>query len=189
MTSGGSSRLHSTPVSQTRGNGSFPRASIQASGVQMTNSTPRVTSPDSTEIRSGSSAPGAVRDFVIAFQDRWVNRTITGPSRASQIMPVPVTETKADAERSRSEPPANRPRPAARRGPGGSSPWTAPPAAAAGLAAQLTRDRGGNRACRAGHLGGNQGEPARLVLGQARRRQRVLDERDGGRGRRADDGD
>ena len=32
MTSGGSSRLVSTPASHTRGKGSVPRASIQASG-------------------------------------------------------------------------------------------------------------------------------------------------------------
>src|SRR5215472_18849046 len=33
ITSGGSSRVHSMPASQIRGNGSFPRASSQASGV------------------------------------------------------------------------------------------------------------------------------------------------------------
>src|ERR1019366_1144590 len=134
MTSGGSSRLHSTPVSHTRGNGSFPRASIQARGVQTRNSTPRVTSPDSTEISSGSNAPLAVRELTMALQDRWASKAITGPSKASQIMPAPTTETRVDAERSRSDPPVIRPDPAGRRGPEESSPWTAPPAAAAGLA-------------------------------------------------------
>ena len=74
MTSGGSSRLHSSPASHTRGNGSFPRASIQASGVQNRASTPRVTSPDSIETSSGSSAPGAVRELAMALADRWVSK-------------------------------------------------------------------------------------------------------------------
>src|ERR1035437_2642897 len=189
MTSGGSSRLHSTPVSHTRGNGSFPRASIQARGVQTRNSTPRVTRPDSTEISSGSNAPLAVRELTMALQDRWASKAITGPSKASQIMPAPTTETRVDAERSRSDPPVIRPDPAGRRGPEESSPWTAPPAAAAGAAAPLTRNSRGNGACRPGHRRGDQGEPARLVLGQARRRQCVLDERGRGRGGLADDGD
>ena len=122
MTSGGSSRLHSTPVSHTRGNGSLPRASIQASGVQTSNSTPRVTSPDSTEITSGSSAPGAVRELAIALQDRCVSRAITGPSKASQIMPAPATDTTSDTERSRERALRNRPVP-----PGGAVPGLRPP--------------------------------------------------------------
>ena len=80
----------------------------------------------------------------MALHDRWVSKAITGPSKASHTMPAPATETTVDAERSRDWPPANRARPAGRRGPGISSPGTAPPAAAAGLAAQLTRNRGGD---------------------------------------------
>ena len=57
MTSGGSSRLDSTPASQTRGSGSVPRASMKASGVQSSTSTASVTPPDSSETASGSSAP------------------------------------------------------------------------------------------------------------------------------------
>ena len=115
MTSGGSSRLHSTPASHTRGNGSFPRASIQASGVKNTNSTPRVTSPDSTEVTSGSSAPGDVSALTMALPDRCVNRAITGPSRTSQITPAPATDTHADTERSLSGAPVTRPDHAGRR--------------------------------------------------------------------------
>src|SRR5579863_79199 len=115
MTSGGSSRLHSTPVSHTRGNGSFPRASSQASGVQITDSTPSVTRPDSTEVRSGSSAPGEVSELAISPPDRWVARAITGPSRATQITPAPATDTHADAERSLDGPAAPPPDHARRR--------------------------------------------------------------------------
>src|SRR5579862_6297586 len=137
MTSGGSSRLHSTPVSHTRGKGSFPRASIQPSGVQTTNSTPRVTSPDSSDVTSGSSAPGAVRELAMALPDRLVAKAITGPSRASQITPAPATDTHAETERSLS----------------GAAPTRR---GAAGLAAQLTRYLCGHRACRPGYRRGRQ---------------------------------
>src|SRR5580704_6480532 len=165
ITSGGSNRLHSTPASHNRWKGSFPWASIQASGVQIKPSTPRVTSPDSTEIRSGSSAPWAVSELAISLADRCVSRAIRGPSKASQITPAPATDTQADTERSRSGAAVIRPNPAGRRGPGGSSPWTAPPAAAAGLAAQLTRDRGGYRAGCPEHCRGEHLESALLVQG------------------------
>ena len=71
----------------------MPRASIHASGVQSTNSTPSVTAPDSSETTSGSSAPGAVSELAMACQDRWVSRAITGPSRAIQMTAAPMTET------------------------------------------------------------------------------------------------
>ena len=142
MTSGGSSRLHSTPVSHTRGKGSFPRASIQARGVQTTNSTPRVTSPDSSEVTSGSSAPGAVRELAMALPDRLVAKAITGPSRASQITPAPATDTHADTERSLSGAGDARPRGGAdRRARTGRRrrTWGQRRRRRAGLAAQLTR--------------------------------------------------
>ena len=109
MTSGGSSRLHSTPVSHTRGNGSFPRASIQASGVQNTNSTPRVTSPDSTEVDQRiqrtrgrqRTRDGAARQV----REQGDHRT----EQASQITPAPATDTHADTERSLSGAPVNPP--------------------------------------------------------------------------------
>src|ERR1700722_8637069 len=189
MTSGGSSRLHSSPASHTCGNGSFPRASIQASGVPTRASTPRVTSPDSTETSSGSSAPGAVSELAMALADRWVKSAITGPSKASQTTAAAITETTADAERARRWAPMTPWGPARRGRRGGGPPETAPPAAAAGLGAQLTRDRGRDRALVPDHGRGEHGESARLVQGQAGRRQRVLDERGPGRSGRADDGD
>jgi len=64
MTSGGSSRLHSTPASHTRGNGTVPAASFQASGVPSSSSTPSVTAPDSSDTTSGSSAPGTASAVV-----------------------------------------------------------------------------------------------------------------------------
>ena len=98
MTSGGSSRLHSTPASQTRGNGSEPRASFQASGVPRSSSTASVIAPDSTETSSGSSAPGTASAVVIWCQDRWVSSVITGPSRATQMTRAPASEATPLAE-------------------------------------------------------------------------------------------
>src|SRR5579875_2799322 len=184
ITSGGSSRLASTPASHTRGKGSVPRASFQASGVPRSRSTASVTAPDSTETSSGSSPPGSVSALATAWPDRWVSRAMTGPSRAIQTTAAPATEAAPDTER-RAGAPA-RIRPGGRGRPGGSSP-VAPPAAAAGLAAQLTLD--GARHTAAGGRRGQQREPALPVLGQARARQRVLDERDIGRAGLADRGD
>src|ERR1039457_5067650 len=170
MTRGGSSRLHSTPASQNRGNGSDPRASFQASGVPRSISTPSVIAPDSTDTTSGSSAPGTDSAVVIWPQDRWASRVITGPSRAIQMTAAPVSEATPLAERTvrRRADPAT---------------W------AGGLAAQLTLHGRGNRAGIAGDRPGDQREPSLLVLGQARRGQRVLNERCAGRGGLADDGD
>src|SRR3984885_8623210 len=184
MTSGGSSRLSSTPASQTRGNGSVPRASIRASGVPSSRRTASVTRPDSSEMTSGSSAPGPSSAVTISCQDRWVSKVITGPSRASQITPAPITEATPAADLARRA----RPVPG---GPGRGGPPPAPalPEAGAGLAAQLTADLTGYRARRPGQRWLQQGEPARLVLGQALLGQRVGHERDAGRGGLADDRD
>src|ERR1022692_558828 len=185
ITSGGSSRLQSTPASQTRGNGSVPRASIRASGVPSKGSTARVTAPDLTEMISGSSAPGAVSELTMALPDRCVSRVMPGPTSAIQIRPAPAMETAPDTERMARGTAADLAGPAGRCCPGESPPGTAPPAAAAGLAAQLTRYR-----CRdsgAGDRRLQQRESPRLVLGQAGLRERVLDERDRGRGGLADD--
>src|SRR5580658_5474044 len=183
ITSGGSRRLQSTPASHTRGNGSLPRASIQDRGVQMKASTPSVTSPDSSEVATGWSAPGCVSALAIALPEMWSSRTITGPIRATQITPAPTTETIADAEPTRA-------RPCWRRRPGGrESPGTAPPAAAAGLDAQLTQDLGRHCGRGAEDRRGQYGEAAVPVLGDSRGRQRVPDERDPGRSRLADDRD
>src|ERR1700761_124837 len=170
MTSGGSSRLHSTPASHTRGNGSRPRASIQASGVQPKNSTASVITPDSTEVSSGSNAPAAVSADQVADQDRWVSSAMTGPSRAIQMIAAPTIEASDETDRARD---------------------TARPAGFGwfGLAAQLTLDGGGDRGLVAEHGRGQDGEAALLVLGQARGRQGVLDERRPGRRRGADTGD
>src|ERR1039457_972929 len=192
ITSGGSSRLQSTPASQTGGTGSVPRASFQASGVPRTISTASVTPPASADTRSGSSAPGADSELPIACQDRCVSKVISGPRRANQMTPAPATDANPDTERM-----ARGPADARSNGPGPRCPgpccpdWaprTAPPAAAAGLAAQLTLHGCGNRAASADPGRQQQRESARLVLGQARR-QRVLHERDRGRGGLADDGD
>src|SRR5580692_9980582 len=182
MTSGGSSRLHSTPASHIRGNGSVPRASIQASGVHTSSSTASVIPPDSAETISGSSAPGAVRELAIALPDRCVSSVMTGPSRTIQISSAPATDSHPEMERSARGAASGRP-----GCPGGPPPRTAPPEAAAGLAAQLTIYRGRNP-CPCPRRR-QQRESALLVLGDARRRQRVLDEGDRGRGRLADDGD
>ena len=99
ITSGGSSRLHSTPASQIRGNGSLPRASIQARGVQSRSSTARVTPPDSSETTSGSSAPGPVSELTIALPDRCVSSVMTGPSKASQITSRPGHGRTPETER------------------------------------------------------------------------------------------
>ena len=99
ITSGGSSRLHSTPASHTRGNGSVPRASIQASGVQNTSSTASVTAPDASEVYSGSRSPGPVSALAMALPDRCVSSAITGPSRASQMTSAPRTDASPDTER------------------------------------------------------------------------------------------
>src|SRR5512142_1155119 len=193
MTRGGSSRLHSTPASQTRGNGSRPRAISHASGVQITNSTPSVTAPDSTETTSGSSAPGAVSELTTACQDRWVSRASTGPSRAIQITAAAMTETAPDTERTlRGVLPGLPGGPGGTEGPdgpGACSPGTVPLAAVAALAAQLTLDGAGYRAGVAEHRGRQHREAAGLVLREARAGQRVRDERGPGRGRRADRGD
>src|ERR1700729_1610877 len=170
MTSGGSSRLHRTPASHTRGNGSRPRASIQASGVHSTNSTTRVIAPDSIEVSSGSNAPGAVSADRRPAQDRWVSSAMTGPSRAIQMTAAPMIETIAEADRTR----------------GGAGPVGL---GSFGLAAQLTLDGSGDRALVAEDRRREHGEAALLVLGQAGWRERVLDERVPGRGGRADRGD
>ena len=99
MTSGGSSRLHSTPASQNRGNGSEPRASFQASGVPRTSSTASVITPDSTDVTSGSSAPGTDSAALTWDQDRWASSVITGPSRATQMTAAPASEATPLAER------------------------------------------------------------------------------------------
>src|ERR1700742_2330339 len=141
MTSGGSSRLHSTPASHTRGNGSRPRASIQASGVHRAKSTARVISPDSTEVSSGPNAPGALSDDQMPDQDRCVSSAMTGPSSTIQMIAAPITETMAEAEPTRGV-----------AGPPGFS--------SVGLATQLTLDRGGYRALVAGHRRRQHGEAA-----------------------------
>ena len=186
ITSGGSSRLHSTPASQTRGNGSLPRASIQASGVQNTSRTASVTPPDASEMRSGSSAPGPVSELTIALPDRCVSSAMTGPSSAIQITSAPSNgrQARGRAEAAQAVAAAGRPRPTAL--PGRLVPPDSAAAAAAGLAAQLTLDRGGDRAAVTEHRRREQREPALLVLGQAGRGQRVLDERGPGRGGLAD---
>src|SRR6202012_5224553 len=120
------------PASHTRGNGSRPRARIQASGVHSKNSTASVIAPDSTEVSSGSKAPGAVSADHRADQDRWVSSAMTGPSRATQMIAAPMSETIAEAERP--------------RGPG--RPFVS---GSFGLAAQLTLDGGGHRALVAEH--------------------------------------
>lgn len=51
----------------------------------------------------------------MALPDRCVNKAITGPSRASQITPAPMTDTHADTERSLSGAPVTRPDHAERR--------------------------------------------------------------------------
>src|SRR6185437_3309863 len=188
MTSGGSSRLSSTPASHSRGKGSVPRASIRASGVASTSRTASVTAPDSSEITSGSRAPGTWSAVTTWCQDRWVSSVITGPSRASQITAAPITEARPEADRARRARPA--PGGPGRRGP---SPAPALPGAgawlAAGLAAQFTADLARYRARRTGQRGLEQREPALLVLGQAGLGQGVGHEGDGRRGRLADDRD
>src|ERR1700704_3131891 len=99
MTSGGSSRLHRTPASHTRGNGSRPRGSIQASGVHSKNNTTTVIAPDSTEVSSGPNAPGAVSEDHRVDQDRWVSSAMTGPSSAIQMTAAPMIETMAEGDR------------------------------------------------------------------------------------------
>ena len=93
-----------------------------------------MTTPDSSEMTSGSSAPGTVSAVTIWCQDRWVSSVITGPSRASQITPAPITEATPEADR----PGGPGPSPAGRAG-AGRPPAPALPETGAGLAAQLTR--------------------------------------------------
>src|SRR6266704_574427 len=148
MTNGGSSRTVSTPASQARPNGSLPRAIIHASGVPSRIRTASVTAPDSAETTSGSSAPGADSARPTAPADRCASRAMTGPSSATQMMPATATETRPDTGRSACPAPA--PPPGQARGgcPEPSPSRTAPPATAAGLAAQLIlhrcRDRAGS---------------------------------------------
>src|SRR5487761_90393 len=184
ITSGGSSRVQSTPASHTRGNGSLPRAIIQASGVHSSSSMASVTAPASTEVTSGSSASGAVSALAMSWPDTCASRVITGPSRTTQITPAAATDMTADAERIRRGPGLALPRPGGPGCPGGSPPRKAPPAAAAGLAAELTFY--GRRDAGTGGRRRQQGEPTRLVLGQAGRGKGVLDEGDAGRGGLAD---
>ncbi len=49
-----------------------------------------VMAPASAETMSGSHAPGAVSEPLIALQDRWVASAMTGPSSAIQMTPVPA---------------------------------------------------------------------------------------------------
>src|SRR5579875_1228052 len=192
ITSGGSSRPHSSPASHTRWNGSLPWASIHASGVQTRNSTPRVMAPDSIETTSGPSAPGARSAVQTERADRCASRAITGPISAIQTTAAPATDAAPYTERTVPVPAGPRPAgPCAPDGPGwtgGSVPWTVP-AAADGLGAQLTLYRPGDRAAVAGHGRREHGVSALLVLGQARGGQRVPDERGPGRGRLADQRD
>src|SRR5215472_4863120 len=175
ITSGGRSRAHSTPASQTRGNGSVPRASIQASGVPSRSRTASVTPPAASETTIGSQAPGPVSALAIALPDRCVSRAITGPSSAIQITAAPATDANPDRERmvrGRAAPPG-RPGP---RLPGGWSPRKAPPAAAAGLAANLALHRRGDRAGITEYLRRDQRVPPLRVLRPARGGQRIGDE-------------
>ena len=55
--------------------------------------------PDSTEMTSGSSAPGTDSAVVSWGQDRWASSVITGPSRATQMTAAPASEATPLAER------------------------------------------------------------------------------------------
>src|SRR5579863_4601693 len=112
----------------------------------------------------------------MAPADRCVSSAITGPSSTSQMTSAPRTEIRPDAERTRCRAavPGDGPGPGRWRCPEGSSPRTAPPAAAAGLAAQLTLYRGWYRAGITGHDRRGQRETALLVQGQTGRRKGVL---------------
>src|SRR5215472_10134623 len=185
ITSGGRSRAHSTPASQTRGNGSVPRESIQASGVPSRSRTASVTPPAASETAIGSHVANAL---AIALPDRCVSRAITGPSSAIQITAAPATDANPDRERmvrGRAAPPG-RPGP---RLPGGWSPRKAPPAAAAGLAANLALHRRGDRAGITEYLRRDQRVPPLRVLRPARGGQRIGDEGRAGRAGTANGGD
>src|SRR5215471_315808 len=169
-TSGGRSRLASTPVSHTRGKGNAPRASAQASGVPSRTRTPSVTAPDWTDKISGSKAPGALRELVIACHDRCVSSAMTGPSSAIQMRPVPARASDLLTERSVR---------------GTATPPGPPPLGAGGvtiagsaLAAKLIPDRGGNGAGRAGQRRRQERISTLLCVERAAsRRQHVGDER------------
>ena len=176
MTSGGSSRLHSTPVSHTRGNGSLPRASIQDRGVQMTGQ------------HAQGDEPGFKRDRERMertrrrqrARDRAARRCVEQDDHGAD-QGHPDHARPDDRHYRRSEPnwpPATAParRAALARG---CVPLTAPPAAAAGLDAQLTRVAEGTAVTRS-----SSGRAWRIrlpVLGHSRGRQGVPDERDPGR--------
>src|ERR1700716_3118920 len=164
ITSGGASGLHSPPPSQTRGNGSLPRASIHASGVPSTSRTASGTPPAVSETTTGSRAPGAVSALAMALPDTWVSRAITGPSSAIQITPAPATEANPDTERIVRGSPPPPPGPRGPRLPGGWSPRKAPPAAAAGLEANLALHRRRDRTRITEHLRRDQRVPPLLVL-------------------------
>src|SRR6516162_2618256 len=186
ITSGGSSRLHRIPASQMRGNGSLPRASIQASGVPSSTRTPRVTSPDWSETISGSRAPGLVSELLISPGDTWVIRAMTGPSSITQMTAAPAMEAAADTRRSNCGLTVAHPAPAEGRCPGG-SPRAALPAAA--RLAELTTYRRGDGTGRAERRGFEHVVSPLLVQGQPGRRQHVLDVSLPGRAWRGDRGD
>src|SRR5271165_4198460 len=104
---------------------------------------------------------------------------MTGPSRMTQMTSPPATDRKPETERAaRGAAPARPGRPGC---PEGSPPRTAPPAAAAGLAGQLTRYRRRNPGTSRRRR--EQCETTRLVLGATDAGEGVLHERDrGGRG-------
>src|SRR5215831_8622235 len=168
-TSGGRSRLASTPASHTRGKGNEPRASAHASGVPSSTSTPSVTAPDWTDKISGSNAPGALSEVVIECHDRCVSSAMAGPSSAIQMTNVPIRASDRLTERSLG---------------GTATPPGPPPLGAGGvtiagpaLTAKLFPDRRGNGAGGPSQRRREQRITASLcVQGTTGRRQHVGDE-------------
>src|SRR5262245_34980802 len=182
MTSGGSSKVASTPASHTRGKGNVPLAIAHASGVQSSRSTPSVTAPDSADRISGSNAPGAPSELVMLLHDRCVTSAMTGPRSATQMTKVPATASDRFAccnPRGTATPP-------------GSTCADADGVTVIQLAPKLFPDRGGHRAGRTGQRRRQQRVAALLgVTRAAGRREHVGDERVACRGvlRAAEGGD
>ena len=136
MTSGGSSRLHEhagfpDPRERQLRRGPASRPAGCRRRTARERHAARLQRHDERIQRAGE----AVSDAAIELPDRWVSSVITGPSSRIQITTAPATD-KAEPM----PPGPGLPGPACRAARGEVPP--AAPAAAAGLAAQLTSDRG-----------------------------------------------